>query len=197
MSMRTVILSSALLLAAPAWARQKTDVIVMKNGDRMTGEIKALDQDTLYVSLSYVISTMSVDWSEVARLESKQLFIVRTQDGSVYTGTLNMAETPAGRPVKIQEVETPEKELEIDSSRVVEMAEIGEKFWQRFNGGLNSGITYSKANQATQYNLGLQAEYLRPRWSASVNVTSNLTGSSGVTTATRNQLNLGYSRLLP
>src|SRR3974377_1466717 len=100
-SIQTTILSSVLLLAAPVWAREKTDVIVMKNGDHMTGEIKGLDQGTLYVSLSYVISTMSVDWTEVTRLESKQSFIVRTQDGSVYTGTLKMTETPAGRPVQI------------------------------------------------------------------------------------------------
>jgi hypothetical protein len=78
MTIRAVILTSALLLAAPGWAREKTDVIGMKNGDHRTGEIKGLDQDTLYVSLDYVISTMSVEWSKVARLESKQLFIVKS-----------------------------------------------------------------------------------------------------------------------
>ena len=130
----------------------------MKNGDRMTGEIKGLDQDTLYVSLSYVISTLSVDWTKVARLESKQLFIVKTQDGSVYTGSLKMAETAEGRPVQIQEVNTPKKELTIESSRLVQMTETSEKFWQRFNGGVNTGITYSKGNQATQYNLGSEAD---------------------------------------
>ena len=48
MHIRAVILASALLLAAPGWAREKTDGIVMKNGDHMTGEIKGLA--TLYVS---------------------------------------------------------------------------------------------------------------------------------------------------
>jgi hypothetical protein len=37
-----------------------------------------------------------VDWSQVARLESKQLFIVKAEDGSVYRGTLNTVDTPAG-----------------------------------------------------------------------------------------------------
>jgi hypothetical protein len=36
------ILSSALLLAAPVLARESTDVIVMKNGDRITCEVKGL-----------------------------------------------------------------------------------------------------------------------------------------------------------
>jgi hypothetical protein len=78
---------------------------------------------------------------------------VKAQDGSVYTGTLKMAAmaaTAAGRPVQIQEVEDPKKEVAIDSSRLVEMTETSEKFWQRFNGGVNTGLTYSKGNQATQ-----------------------------------------------
>lgn len=197
MNIRAIILTSALLLAASGWAREKTDVIVMKNGDHMTGEIKGLDQDTLYVSLDYVISTMSVEWSKVARLESKQLFIVKAQDGSVYTGSLKMAATAAGRPVQIQEVEDPKKEVAIDSSRLVQMTETSEKFWQRFNGGVNTGLTYSKGNQATQLNLGAQTEYLRERWSASANFTSNLAANSGAATSTRNQLNLQGNHLLP
>jgi len=106
MSTRSVILRFSLVLAAPLFARESTDVIVMKNGDHITGEVKCLNGGVLYVGLSYVIQTLSVDWSKVARLESKQLFLVKTEDGSVYTGTLNTVETPAGQPMKIQVGET-------------------------------------------------------------------------------------------
>ena len=90
------ILSSALLLAAPVLARESTDVIVIKNGDRITCEVKGLSGGVLSVSPPYVIQTISVDWSQVARLESKQLFLVEAEDGSVYRGTFNTVETPAG-----------------------------------------------------------------------------------------------------
>ena len=43
MNIRAVILSCALLLTTPLFARESTDVIVMKNGDRLTGEIKGLN----------------------------------------------------------------------------------------------------------------------------------------------------------
>jgi hypothetical protein len=101
MSIRAFILSSFLLLAAPFFARDKADVMFMKNGDRMTCEIKGLDGGVLYVSFDYIDGTASVDWSKVARLGSKQLFIVKTQDGSMYTGMLDTAETAADRPLKI------------------------------------------------------------------------------------------------
>src|SRR5450631_1637849 len=105
MKIKVVFLISALVLTTPLFAREKTDVLVMKNGDRMTCQVKGLDAGVLYVSFDYIDGTTSVQWSKVARLESKQLFIVKTEDGSVYTGSLNTPETPVGQPVKIEIVE--------------------------------------------------------------------------------------------
>ena len=59
MNIRAVILCSMLLLAAPLLARDKTDVIVMNNGDHLTGEIKGLDSGVLYVSMDYILGTSS------------------------------------------------------------------------------------------------------------------------------------------
>ena len=194
----TTTLSVALLfVAAPVLARDSTDLIVMKNGDHLTGEVKGLDAGVLYVSMSYILGTSSLDWSKVARLESKQLFIVKTQDGSVYKGTLNTSEAEGGRPVKIEVVEAPEKQTGIDRSQIVEMAQTSDKFWQRFNGEVNFGTTYTKGNETVQYNLSSEVEYLRQRWSAGVNWSSNLSSSSGVTASTRNEITPTARHLLP
>lgn len=40
---RALVLTSFLLFAAPLYAREKTDVLVMKNGDRLTCEVKGLE----------------------------------------------------------------------------------------------------------------------------------------------------------
>jgi hypothetical protein len=197
MRSRALILSSALLLAAPLFAREKTYVIVMKNGDRMTCQIKGLDAGVLYVSFDYIDGTASVDWSKVARLESKQLFIVKTQDGSMYSGSLTTPETADNRPVKLQVLETPEKEAVVDRSEVVQMVQTSENFWQRFSGEIAWGIIYSKGNQSTQYNLGSQTIYFRERWNAKANLSSTLSSSSGVNASTRNSLDLSALRLLP
>src|SRR5271168_2187672 len=121
MNMRAVILSCALLMTTPLFARESTDVIVMKNGDRLTGEIKGLNEGVLYMSMEYILGTSSVQWSKVARLESKQLFLVKTEDGSVYTGTLDTLNAPGGRPVTIEVAEISRQEIAIESSRIVQM----------------------------------------------------------------------------
>jgi biotin carboxyl carrier protein len=170
--LRVLIFCSALLFFfdAPLLARDNSDVMVMKNGDRMTCQIKGLDAGVLYVSFDYIDGTASVDWSKVARLESKQLFIVKTQDGSMYTGRLTTMETAAGRPVKIQVVETPEKEITIERSQVVQVVQTSENFWQRFSGEVGWGIIYSKGNQSTHYDLSSETAYIRERWNAKANL---------------------------
>jgi len=197
MNARTVILSFAVLFAVPLLARDKTDVLVMKNGDRMTCEVKGLDAGVLYVSFDYIDGTTSVDWSKVARLESTQLFVVKTEDGSVYTGRLKTAETAADRPVKIQVLGTPEQETVIDQSQIVQMIATSDKFWQRFNGAISLGVIYSKGNQSTQYSLSSDVGYVRERWGTQASFDSNLSSSAGVNASTRNALNVSAFRLLP
>lgn len=198
MSIRALILSFALLLTRPLFARDKTDVMVMKNGDRMTCQIKGLDAGVLYVSFDYIDGTSSVDWTKVARLESNQLFIVKTEDGSMYTGALKTAETPAERAMTIQVLEVPEKtEVAIERSQVVQMVQTSENFWQRFSGEISWGIIHSKGNQSTQYTLGSETAYVRERWNAKAGLSSTLSSSTGTTASTRNSLALSALRMLP
>ena len=192
---RVVVLSCIFLLAAPLFARESTDVIIMKNGDRLTGEIKGLNAGVLYMSMKYILGTSSVQWSDVARLESKQLFLVKTQDGAVYTGTLNTTGTPTGRPMEIAVAETSGKEV-LNSARIVEMDTTSSKFLHRFNGNINTGTIYSKGNQSTQYSLGSQVNYPRERWAAEASFNSTLSSSTGTTASTRNQLDVDAFRLL-
>ena len=198
MNPRTIL--TILLLAVSLHARDKTDVIIMRNGDRMTCAIKGLDSGVLYVDFDYIDGTASVDWAKVARLESKQLFLVKTQDGSVYQGTLSTPEMGIGRPLKIQTLETPEtlqQETTIDRSHIIRIIATSDKFWQRFNGEIGFGAIYSKGNQSTQYNLYSETTYVRERWSARTSFSSNLSSSTGAAVSTRNSLNLGALHLLP
>ncbi len=197
-SVRFALLSTLVfLLTAATAAREKTDVLVMNNGDRMTCEIKGLDTGVLYVSFDYIDGTIPVDWSKVQLLESKQPFLVKTADGAAYTGTLRTLETGAGRPVKIVVVNSGNEETVIERPRIVQMLVTSERLLQRFNGEISFGAFYSKGNQSTQYNLGSKVEYVRERWKAGASLDSSLFSSTGANTSTHNVFNLGAQHLLP
>jgi hypothetical protein len=195
MNIRTLVLST-ILLTGPLYARDKTDVMVMTNGDRITCAVKGLEKGVLYVDLDYIDGTVSVDWSKVARLESRQLFYVKTEDGSVYTGTLSTPDA-GGRPVKIHVMEGPEHEAVIDAPQIVRMTATSENFWKRFDGEIDFGTIYSKGNQSTQYSLGSATNYIRELWGANAGFDSNLSSSTGVNVSTRNFVYLNAYHWLP
>jgi Protein of unknown function, DUF481 len=198
MSVRALCLAAWFLVAVlPGAARDKTDIIVMENGDRLTGEVKGLRAGVLYVSLPYVDGTIQIEWSKVSRLESSQLFIVQTQDGSLYTGTLATATSGAGRPMRLEVTSEAKPNVVIERIGVVGLQETSDTFFKRLSGDLNVGVVYSKGNNSTQYSIGSGVEYRRERWGSEATFASNLSASTGSTTSTRNQLNLNAYRVLP
>src|SRR5258708_32566797 len=118
-TIRGVILTSTLLFSLPLVAQQKDDVLVMKNGDRFTCEIKGLSAGVLSVKLSYVDGAISVQWSQVAHLESNRLFRVQTESGLVYTGKLSTTGESDDPPIKIEIAETPGKEVEVPQGKII------------------------------------------------------------------------------
>ncbi len=196
MKTRFLILLYFIFSAVPLCGRPKIDTIVMKNGDHWTCEIKRLEEGVLYAGVDYVDGTISVDWSKVARLESSQLFLVKTQAGFIYTGTLKTPETPADEPVKIEITEAPSQQVVLARKEIVEVGQTSETFWRRFSGSINGGLIFSKSNSNTQYNLSSQLKYVRARWSAQASYSTALSSSEGATTTTRNQLTISAERNL-
>jgi hypothetical protein len=197
MNLRGIVLSVIMLVAWPLTAREKTDVLVMKNGDRLTCEIKSLSADVLYISLDYALGTVSINWFEVDHLESNQLFVVKTQDGEVYSGTLSMPKRESARPASIEVINEPGEKLELERDQVAKMDQSFENWWHRFNGSVGLGAIYNKGNQSTQYELSTDVNYPRERWSASVAYNSTLSSNKGVSASSRNQIDASAQHLLP
>ena len=185
-----------LLLALPLSARDKSDLLVMRNGDRLTCEIKSLDADTLSVSLDYAAGTVSIDWGKVDHVESKQLFLVKTQGGRVYSGSLTTPSSPGARPTKIEVASESSSKVELDKNRVIHIEETDLSFWRRFNGEIGLNSIYNKGNQSAQYNLSADAMYPRERWSASASYNSSFSSTNGTSAVTRNETQLEAQRLL-
>src|SRR5690242_5060049 len=85
---RTCIL---LLVLCSHWtmaaAREKADVLYMRNGDRLTGQIVVMQFGKLSLKTDY-LGTATIDWLDVVRAESPQPFIVEDLRGRYFSGTL-------------------------------------------------------------------------------------------------------------
>ena len=50
--------------AASASSREKTDIVYMRNGDKITGEIQSLEKGQLNVKPDYASSAIAIDWEK-------------------------------------------------------------------------------------------------------------------------------------
>jgi hypothetical protein len=198
MKMNLKILLSCLLLSfgLPLSAREKSDVLIMRNGDRLTCEIKSLDSGTLSIGLDYASGTVSINWDKVDHIESKHLFRVKTQDGLVYSGSLSTPATPGARPTTIKVLDAGATKVELEKPQVINMEETDLGFWNRFNGQIGQSSIYNKASQSFQYGINADVNYTRERWGASASYNSSLSLTSGATTSTRNEIEFAAQRLL-
>ena len=87
------------LLASPALA-EKTDVVVMDNGNVIVGEIKKMVRGLLEFSVDDISGRLQIEWEHVVRLTSKQQLDFELEDGTHYFGSL--IESSADGELRIQ-----------------------------------------------------------------------------------------------
>jgi hypothetical protein len=175
-----------LALSPSLLGRPSTDVVYFQNGDRWTCEIKKLEKGYFIVGLSYVDGDVQIDWTNVARIESSQMFVLRDSSGNVYVGQLSMRpDKQAGGDFQIK---TGGTTADVPKSRVASIEQTEPSFWHDLHGGLGLGFSYTKGNNQTQYNLDANLAYLRQLWTATVQLQSSFNGSLSAPSNLRNDL---------
>lgn len=134
---------------------EKIDVVVLINGDAVTGEIKSLEFSDLRYSTDSM-GTVDIEWEDIVSLTSNQSLQIETATGTRYFGNLVTASgegmIAVGRGENIQE---------FDMSHVVRITpiETDEKIWQRLEGSVKFGFDTDKASQVTSAYLNANVRY--------------------------------------
>lgn len=153
---RAALLCAALFLivaVAPAHAssRDKTDVILLKNGDRITGEIVQLEYGQLKVKTDS-IGTIYVEWPSVAAVESGYAFLVEWIGGRRAYGRLR---TEGGELV----VADRTGEQPVPLAAIVTVGQADDDFWQRVSGSASIGATYASSTDTGAGSAAFDATY--------------------------------------
>jgi len=142
------VLAACMLAAAGPVMAADTDLVVLKNGDRMHGEIKGMQYGRLQL-LTTAMSTVYVEWDKVAGLTSPRFFEFELMDGSRYYGSLEPAD--AGTLGVTLEGQTNL----LDLARVVRIRPIKSSFWDRIDGSISLGANYTKSSEIGQGSLSV------------------------------------------
>jgi hypothetical protein len=192
MKWRRALSLAGLCLLAPAGAAlaQRTDVIVLFNGDHVTGEIKSYATGRLTVATD-IGSDLSLKWNRITSITSDKQFEVETTDGVYFYGSLAPS-TPPGKLAIVSAGAT----RELGFFDVVRISPIYQTFWRRWDGSLDLGFNYTQASSIVQLNLNANAIFRRPTFAASASINTFFSSQSGVPSSQRANFALGYQKFV-
>ena len=171
----------------------KTDVVVLVNGNAVTGEVKSLEFGSLRYSTDSM-GTVSIDWEDIISVSSQQDLQIELTDGTRYFGKL----FPAGEPHQVRIV-TASEEIVAESSQIIRITpiETGERFLERLDGSFSFGIQTQKSSQVTTSNLAADVSYRTRKYLFGTRLNSSVTDQPSEPTKARQSVGFNYQRFLP
>src|SRR4029077_640578 len=174
--------SASICGLAWGYARDKTDVVTLRNGDRLSGDIVSLEFGILPLKTDNM-SPLSIEWPAVRSVTSKFEFAVERLDGTKYHGVI--ATGADGAELMVQSAEGAAR---IPMAEVERISRFSPRFWDRINGALSVGFSYSKSSSIQVSSVNFNANYRSTTTDASLAFSSNTTKDSSGTTTNRELL---------
>ncbi len=149
----TVIATVVLVaISAPAQG-QKTDVISLRNGDDVTGEIKELEYGLLRFKTD-AMKTVYVQWPKVVRVSTDKVFQVVLENGTIYVGSLAPGN---GDSVSVN---SDSLSVAMATQEVVRLTRIKQGFWDALDGNVDLGFDFTQQNNKTDLTVDAGVGYV-------------------------------------
>jgi len=168
----------------------KTDVLYLDNGDRITCEVMSLKRGKLTVKTD-AASTITLKWERIVRLESRYWFLVKTSSGQLHYGQI-----PASGQDELLLVSFQGRAVSLQMANVVEITKIKYDFWNKFDLSFSLGLNYTKATELFQMNIDARAAYRGRIHSGDTRWDSAVTDQEEGKTNRRHDFSLNYRRLM-
>ena len=175
-----------LVSASQAVRAERTDVIFLQNGDRITGEIKSLFRGKLEFKTDHM-GTVFIEWEDIREIVSTTGHAVELTNGQRFYGPLTKPEN-----ADMMVVETGDGPVGLNNLDVIGMYPVEANFWDRLDLSASLGFSWDKGSKVGKYNLGLDAVYRRTESITRANFDTELTTQEQVDDTARTVLNASH-----
>jgi len=181
-------------LCSSAQAKQK-DVVIMTNGDQITGEVKRLQNGLLYVETDYVSGNIGLDWNQVESVQSTATFQVVLINGKRLEGRI---ERKSGKGTETEDfkIHGVNGEVEVSSAEIATMETKKATFWRQLQGSIDFGYNFTSGNSQSSLNVDTSTAYKAPKWEATTSFDSTFSGQSGASKTNREDAQISFTRYL-
>jgi putative salt-induced outer membrane protein YdiY len=190
-----LLLLTTIACLATAQAKYLDDVVVLKNGDRLTGEVKGLQAGELKFKASYMAEAVRLDWARVERLESKSTFLVYLVDGTLLTNSVQLV------PANTSEADNfaiglDQKAVRVKQMDVLRITPVEAGFWRQLEGSVDLGAGFTSGNDQYQVELVATATYRKGDHSLTGSTDSAFSGQTKGESSARREFAFDYRKQL-
>jgi len=189
--MNIFLLLMMLFIPLTSYAVERTDIVILNNGDRVTGEIKSLEAGLLELKTD-TMGTIHIEWRFISELISDKRQSVEVTDGRRWLGQLQ--KPSAGDHIVVNTEQGP---INLSPDEVVTVWPVAATFIDMVDLDLSLGFDYSKATDITNFNLAVNFLHRAEERLTEASLRSDITRQSGGDDQNRQELYLAQQFLQP
>ena len=182
------------------------DIIRLKNGNELNGEVKDMEHGVLTIETPYSDSDFKIDWSELEYIKTTSVYMITLSKAKmerllVKKDTLEdrISSTLVSDPNNPNKIilNTKNGKHSVDIDQIVYLNSFSDSFISRLSASVDVGFTLTKANNLNQFNMSSMLAYEADKWGASggLNIVNSVQDS--VPRTHRLDANAGFNWYLP
>jgi hypothetical protein len=183
-----------LCLIAGSARSQKNDTVYLLNGDKITGELKRYENGLLVLKTDG-ISTINIEYDKIRTFYSGKFFEIVQKKGFSHFGSI--VKSKIERSIDICTINDTITEPIKD---IVEITQINKRFWKKFDGSFELGLSYYKATNTLQYYFNGDINYRARKDLIALEIGllfSEQDISDSLIITRKNDISLNYSHFFP
>jgi hypothetical protein len=189
-ALRKLFLLLLLLVFSQQVLAQKTDIVILTNGDKLTGEIKKLEAGLLQYSTD-AMGTVSIEWRFIETIITNKQQTIETNDGTRWLGKI---QKPAeGENVQIVTAMGP---IEVAPKDVVSVWPVEATFLDKMSLSVSAGLDYAKSTDIRTMTLASDFLYRTEERIIDASLRSNVTRQGEGEDQNRQEVRFNVQRLL-
>ena len=148
-----------IIILSPILIWGQNDTIVLKNNDKLVGEIKSMDKGVVVVETDYSDSDFTITWLDIISIRSKQTYLLTLSDGTRINSSMYTKEGDSATVL-----------LKGYNNQVVKIKDIvyinpvKKKFISRIVASVSFGYNVTKSNNLSQLSINSNISYTAYKW---------------------------------
>lgn len=148
-----------IFLGTPLISWSQNDTIVLKNKDKIVGEIKSMDRGIVTIETDYSDSDFTITWIDIISIKSRQTYLITLSDGTRINSSMYTEEDDSGLVTLIGH-----NNEKVEINDIVYINPVKKKFISRIKASVSLGYNVTKSNNLSQLSIISDLRYTTYKW---------------------------------